>query len=39
MDQREPNFNILWGEISNTELVVEAAKVEQKIRKTTIKTS
>ena len=37
MDQ-EPNFNI-WGEISDSELVLEAAKVEQKIRKTTIKTS
>ena len=38
MDQEEPNFNI-WGEISDSELVLEAAKVEQKIRKTTIKTS
>ena len=38
MDQKEPNFNI-WGEISDSELVLEAAKVEQKIRKTTIKTS
>ena len=32
MDQEEPNFNI-WGEISDSELVLEAAKVEQKIRK------
>ena len=38
MDQEEPNFNI-WGEISDSELVLEAAKVEKKIRKTTIKTS
>ena len=38
MDKEEPNFNI-WGEISDSELVLEAAKVEQKIRKTTIKTS
>ena len=38
MDQEEPNFNI-WGEISDSELVLEAAKVEQKIRKTTRKTS
>ena len=38
MDKKEPNFNI-WGEISDSELVLEAAKVEQKIRKTTIKTS
>ena len=29
MDKEEPNFNIL-GEISNSELVLEAAKVEQK---------
>ena len=34
MDKKEPNFNI-WGEISDSELVLEAAKVEQKIRKTT----
>ena len=38
MDKEEPNFNI-WGDISNSELVLEAAKVEQKIWKTTIKTS
>ena len=38
MDKKEPNFNI-WGEISDSELVLEAAKVEQKICKTTIKTS
>ena len=38
MDKKEPNFNI-WGEISDSELVLETAKVEQKIRKTTIKTS
>ena len=38
MDKEEPNFNI-WGDISNSELVLEAAKVEQQIRKTTIKTS
>ena len=38
MDKEEPNFNI-WGEISDSELVLEGAKVEQKIRKTTIKTS
>ena len=38
MDKKEPNFNI-WGEISDSELVLEGAKVEQKIRKTTIKTS
>ena len=37
MDKEEPNFNI-WGEISDSELVLEAAKVEQKIRKTTRKT-
>ena len=36
MDKNEPNFNI-WGEISDSELVLEAAKVEQKIRKTAIK--
>ena len=38
MDKKEPNFNI-WGEISDSELVLEAAKVEQKICKTTIKPS
>ena len=37
MDKKQPNFNI-WGEISDSELVLESAKVEQKIRKTTIKT-
>ena len=36
-NKEEPNFNI-WGEISDSELVLEGAKVEQKIRKT-IKTS
>ena len=29
MDKEKPNFNI-WGEISDSELVFEAAKVEQK---------
>ena len=29
MDIEEPNFNI-WGDISDSELVTEAAKVEQK---------
>ena len=38
MDKKEPTFNI-WGEISDSELVLEAAKVEQTIRKATIKTS
>ena len=28
MDKEEPNFDI-WGEISESELVLEAAKVEQ----------
>ena len=28
MDKEEPNFNI-WGEIFDSELVLEAAKVEQ----------
>ena len=28
MDKEEPNSNI-WGEISESELVLEAAKVEQ----------
>ena len=32
MDKEEPNFNI-WGEISDSELVLEAAKVEQKYKK------
>ena len=38
MDKKEPNFNI-WEEISDSESVLEAGKVEQKICKTTIKTS
>ena len=38
MDKKGPNFNT-WGEICDSELVLEAAKVEQKIRKRTIKTS
>ena len=29
MDKEEPNFNI-WGDISDSELVTKAAKVEQK---------
>ena len=32
MDKEEPNFNI-WGKISDSELVLEAAKVEQKYEK------
>ena len=32
MDKKEPNFNI-WGEISDSELVLEGAKVEQKYEK------
>ena len=32
MDKEEPNFNI-WLEISVSELVLEAAKVEQKYEK------
>ena len=32
MDKKETNFNI-WGEISVSELVLEAAKVEQKYEK------
>ena len=28
MDKEEPNFNI-WGEISDSNMVLEAAKVEQ----------
>ena len=32
MDKKEPIFNI-WGEISVSELVLEAAKVEQKYEK------
>ena len=32
MDKEEPNLNI-WGEISDSELVLEAAKVEQKYEK------
>ena len=40
MDKEKPNFNI-WGEISVSELVLEATKVEQKYekKKQTIKTS
>ena len=38
MDKKEPNFNI-WGEISDSESVLESAKVEKKVCKTTIKTS
>ena len=29
---KEPNFN-MWGEISDSELVLEVAKVEQKYEK------
>ena len=32
MDKEEPNFSI-WGEISDSALVLEAAKVEQKYEK------
>ena len=32
MDQQVPNFNT-WGEISVSELVLEAAQVEQKYEK------
>ena len=32
MDKEEPNFNI-WGEISDSEVVPEAAKVQQKYEK------
>ena len=32
MDKEEPHFNI-WGEISDSELVLEAAKVEEKYEK------
>ena len=32
MDKEEPIFN-MWGEISVSELVLEAAKVEQKYEK------
>ena len=32
MDKEEPNVNI-WGEISDSELVLEPAKVEQKYEK------
>ena len=38
MDKEEPNLNI-WGEISDSELVLEAVKVEQKVRKRTRKTA
>ena len=37
MDKEEPNFNI-WGKISESELVLEAAKSRANIRKTTRKT-
>ena len=32
MDKEVPSFNI-WGEISDSELVLEAVKVEQKYEK------
>ena len=32
MDKEEPNFN-MWGDISDSELVLEAAKIEQKYEK------
>ena len=32
MDKEETNFN-LWGEISDSELVIKAVKVEQKFEK------
>ena len=32
MDKEEPNFNI-WGEISDSNMVLEVAKVEQKYEK------
>ena len=32
MDKKEPNFN-MWGEIFHSELVLEAAKVQQKYKK------
>ena len=38
MDKEEPNFNI-WGKISDSELVLEAAKVEQKYKIRTRKTA
>ena len=38
MDKEEPNFNI-WGEISESELVLEPAKVEQIYEKQQEKTS
>ena len=38
MDKEEPNFNI-WGEISESELVLEPAKVEQIYEKQQKKTS
>ena len=31
MDKKEPNFNV-WGDISDSELVLGAAKVEQKYK-------
>ena len=38
MDKEEPNLST-WGDISDSELVPEAAKIQKKIRKTTKKTS
>ena len=38
MDKKEPNFN-MWGEISHSELVLDAAKVQQKNKKTARKIS
>ena len=38
MDKEEPNFNT-WGEISDSELVLEAAKREQNTKKQQRKTS
>ena len=36
MDKEEPNLST-WGDISDSELVPEAAKIQKKIRKTTKK--
>ena len=36
MDKDEPNLST-WGDISDSELVPEAAKIQKKIRKTTKK--
>ena len=36
MDKEEPNFSI-WGDISDSDLVSEAAKIQKKKRKTTKK--